>query len=242
MKTVLCYGDSNTYGYNPKDSTRFPKSVRWTGILQSLLDEKSAYNAVKAYLTATFNESDEAPSQPGPSFRIIEEGCNGRTTTTDDPFEGWKNGLTPLPPCLNTHKPVDIVILMLGTNDLKEVFHKTAAGIAKDAGRLVETIKKVTKEKQGFVPKIILVSPPLIGEDMPSSVFSTAFAPRSIEESKLFSENFQAIAEEKGCRFFDAARYAPPSKEDSLHFNEAAHRALALALFPVVWEEATCRN
>ena len=241
MKTVLCYGDSNTYGYNPKDSTRFPKNVRWTGVLQSLLDEKTAYDAVKAYLTSTFTEPEETivSSPMCPAFRIIEEGCNGRTTVTDDPFEGWKNGLTPLPPCLNTHKPVDIVILMLGTNDLKEIFHKTASGIAKDAGRLVDTIKKVTSEKQGFVPKIILVSPPLIGEDMPNSVFSTAFAPRSIEESKLFSENFRIIAEEKGCRFFDAAKYARPSKEDSLHFDETGHRSLALALFPVVLEEAT---
>ena len=212
---VLCFGDSNTWGYIPGAAghPRLDFDERWPGVLTRL-------SGVEA----------------------VEAGLCGRTAWFDDPRIPGRNGLAALPGILAESGSLDFAVVMLGTNDLKEVFHKTAAGIAKDAGRLVETIKKVTKEKQGFVPKIILVSPPLIGEDMPSSVFSTAFAPRSIEESKLFSENFQAIAEEKGCRFFDAARYAPPSKEDSLHFNEAAHRALALALFPVVWEEATCGN
>lgn len=93
MKTVLCYGDSNTYGYNPVNGLRYPQDVRWPGKLQSLL---------------------------GNGYQIIEEGCNGRTTVFDDPLEGWKNGLDYLRPCLNSHKPVDIVILMLGSNDLKK--------------------------------------------------------------------------------------------------------------------------
>ena len=96
MKTILCYGDSNTYGYNPSNGFRYPENVRWTGRLQSALGE---------------------------GYKIIEEGCNGRTTIFDDPLEGWKNGLGYLRPCLNSHKPVDIVIMMLGSNDLKETFH-----------------------------------------------------------------------------------------------------------------------
>ena len=199
MKTILCYGDSNTFGYNPVNGMRYPKDVRWTGRLQMLL----------------------------PDFVVIEEGCNGRTTVTDDPIEGWKNGLDYLKPCLNSHKPVDIVILMLGTNDLKEVFHLTAAEIAQNAGILVDTIQSFTKEKQGFIPKILLVSPPHIGEDMSTSFFSNSFAPQSIEESKLFAQNYKAVAEEKGCIFFDAAACIEPSKEDSLHLTEEAHRILA---------------
>ena len=168
---------------------------------------------------------------------IIEEGCNGRTTVADDPIEGWKNGLDYLKPCLNSHKPVDIVIMMLGTNDLKEIFHQTAKEIAENAGILVDTIQTFTKEKQGFIPKIILVSPPLIGEDMPNSVFSRSFAPRAIEESKLFSENYKAIADKKNCVFFDAAKYIGPSKEDSLHLTEDGHRVLAEELAKVVLQE-----
>ena len=140
LTTVLCYGDSNTFGYDPMTGMRYPKEIRWTGILASLLGE---------------------------DFNVIEEGCNGRTTVTDDPIEGWKNGLDYLKPCLNSHRPVDIVILMLGTNDLKEVFHLTAAEIADNAGILVDVIQSFTKEKQGFMPKIILVSPPEIGKACP---------------------------------------------------------------------------
>ncbi len=208
MTTILCYGDSNTYGYDPKTGLRYPKKIRWTGLLQSLLDQHA-------------NDSSASP------YLVIEEGCNGRTTVTDDPVEGWKNGLDYLKPCLNSHKPVDIVILMLGTNDLKEVFHLSAPEIAENAGILVDTIQSFTAEKQGFIPKIILVSPPHIGEDMLNSVFSGAFAPRSIEESKQFAEYYHAVAASKNCIFFDAATCVVPSKEDSLHLTEEGHRALA---------------
>ena len=99
MITVLCYGDSNTYGYIPETGMRYPRDIRYPGRLQLLLGE---------------------------DYAVIEEGCNGRTTIHDDPIDGWKNGLDYLKPCLNSHKPVDIVILMLGSNDLKETFHLTA--------------------------------------------------------------------------------------------------------------------
>ena len=137
MKTVLCYGDSNTYGYDPRTGFRYPSSVRWTCRLAALL---------------------------GDDYHVVEEGCNGRTTVFDDPIEGWKNGLGYLKPCLNSHKPVDIVVMMLGSNDLKETFHASPEQIAEGAGVLVETIQTFTREKQGFEPKIVLVCPPEIGE------------------------------------------------------------------------------
>ena len=118
---------------------RYPRDVRYPGRLQMLL---------------------------GDDYTVIEEGCNGRTTIHDDPIDGWKNGLDYLRPCLNSHKPVDIVILMLGSNDLKTTFHLTAEGIADGVAVLVDVIQTFTEEKQGFVPKIILVSPPEIGEGM----------------------------------------------------------------------------
>jgi len=89
MKTILCYGDSNTYGYNPVTGGRWPEDIRWTGRLQQLL---------------------------GDEYKVIEEGCNGRTTMYKAPGEGWKSGLEYLKPCLNSHKPVDAVVMMLGTN------------------------------------------------------------------------------------------------------------------------------
>ncbi len=210
MKNILCYGDSNTYGYNPQNGLRYPKDVRWPGYLQLLLN-----NAPDAYT-------------------VIEEGCNGRTTVTEDPNEPWKNGLDYLKPCLNSHKPLDIVILMLGTNDLKEYFHKTASQIATDAGVLVDNIKSFTASKQGYIPTVILVSPPQVGEDMPNSPFSNSFSPRSLAESKSFAKYFKAVAEEKGCIFFDAASCVEASKEDSLHLTASGHMALAEALYQVI--------
>ena len=115
MKTVMCYGDSNTWGYNPATQQRYPRDERWTGVLQELL---------------------------GADYRVIEEGLNGRTTVWDDPIEGYKNGREYLIPCLESQKPLDLVIIMLGTNDLKLRFSLPAYDIAEGAGVLVEIAQK----------------------------------------------------------------------------------------------------
>lgn len=200
MKTVLCYGDSNTYGYNPSNGLRYPQEVRWTGRLQNLL---------------------------GNGYRIIEEGCNGRTTVFDDPQEGWKNGMGYLRPCLNSHKPVDIVILMLGSNDLKETFHASARQIADGAGALVEVIEDFTREKQGFEPQIILVSPPEIGEGIVFSPFRGSFSADAVSRSREFPRWYAKIAEKYQCIFFNAADYIQPSQTDSLHLAPEGHARLA---------------
>ena len=169
MTTILCYGDSNTYGYNPVNGLRYPKDVRWTGVLQKLLGEQ---------------------------YAVIEEGCNGRTTVFEDIAEPWKAGLGYLKPCLNTHKPIDFVIMMLGSNDLKRMFHASAKEIADGAEQLVSIIKEFTKEKQGFMPKVILVSPPEIGADIATSEFARSFDEDAIERSKelpVFYEKIQRV-------------------------------------------------
>ena len=210
MKTVLCYGDSNTYGYVPETGMRYPKDVRYPGRLQILL---------------------------GNDYAVIEEGCNGRTTIHDDPIDGWKNGLDYLKPCLNSHKPVDIVILMLGSNDLKATFRLTAAKIADGAGALVDVIKAFTAEKQGYVPKIILVSPPEIGTGIKSSPFYGAFYEEAIEESRKFPEFYKAVADKKECIFFNAAEYIYPSAVDSLHLTPEGHGILAEKLYELIKKE-----
>ena len=207
MTTVLCYGDSNTFGHIPETGMRYPKEVRYPGRLQMLL---------------------------GKDFTVIEEGCNGRTTIHDDPIDGWKNGLDYLKPCLNSHKPVDIVVMMLGSNDLKTVFHMTAKEIAEGAGVLVDVIKTFCAEKQGFIPKIILVSPPEIGPGIKSSPFYGAFDEGAVAESKKFPEHYRAVAEKYGCIFVNAAEYISPSETDSLHLTPEAHRILAETLFQVI--------
>ena len=207
MKTVLCYGDSNTYGYDPSTGLRYPESIRWTARLQKLL---------------------------GSDYKVIEEGCNGRTTIYDDPIEGWKNGRDYLKPCLNSHKPVDIVIMMLGSNDLKEIFHLSPAEIAAGAEKLVKDIIDFTSEKQGFVPTIILVSPPEIGEGITNSPFYGSFYENAIERSKQFPELYKKVADANSCVFVDAAEHIKPSVVDSLHLSPEAHEKLAEVFAEVV--------
>ena len=172
----------------------------------------------------------------GDEYNVIEEGCSGRTTLYDDPIDGWKNGMDYLLPCLYSHRPIDIMILMLGSNDLKLTFHLTAEQIAESAGKLVDAVKSFTAEKQEFVPKIILVSPPEIGKDIRTSAFYGAFDEGSIEESKRFPEFFRKIANQRDCIFFDAAKYIYPSEEDSLHLTPEGHITLAKELAKVVMD------
>jgi len=203
QKTVLCYGDSNTYGYNPSNGLRYPSDIRWTGRLQMLL---------------------------GDGYRVIEEGCNGRTSVFEDPVEGWKTGKEYLRPCLNSHKPVDIFILMLGSNDLKDVFHASAQDIANGVAELVKIIQEFTKEKQEKVSEIILISPAEVGEGITNSPFSESFSEDPVGRSREFPKLYRQVAETYGCRFVNAAEYVKASEEDSLHFTPESHIALAEAL------------
>lgn len=207
MKTILCYGDSNTYGYDPATGFRYPETVRWTCRLAKLL---------------------------GAEYRVIEEGCNGRTTTITDPAEGWKNGRPYLLPCLNSHKPLDIVILMLGSNDLKKIYNRSAEEIAEGAGLLIEDIQSFMPEKQGYTPAIILVSPPEVGEEIRTSPFRDRFDADAAERSRELAKHYRKIAGIHDCIFFNAAEHIKPSALDSLHLDPDAHEKLAKELCRVV--------
>ena len=210
MKTVLCYGDSNTYGYTPGTGLRYPPSVRWTGRLRRILGE---------------------------DYAVIEEGCNGRTTVFDDLYEPWKNGRDYLKPCLNTHKPVDFVIFMLGSNDLKTSFHASAQEIAAGAEELIRIIRDFTAYKQGFVPSIILISPPQIREGIGRGGFGFEFDESAVDRSKEFPHYFRGVAERNGCIFLDAALYMQSSPVDCLHLDPEAHAVLADKLAELILQE-----
>ena len=204
---VLCYGDSNTYGHIPIDCGRYDKKTRWTGVLERLL---------------------------GGQYNIIEEGFNGRTTVFDNPDEPWKNGLAYLRPCLNSHKPVDVVILMLGSNDLKTVFHASAKDIADGVERLVCDIRNFTSSKQGFIPTIILMSPPVIGENICESPFNTSFDETAIERSKELPVWYEKVADKYGCIYVRTSDFIESSAEDSLHLTKEAHSKLANVLYDII--------
>jgi len=204
MKEILCYGDSNTWGYNPSTKERYERDERWTGILQTML---------------------------GDEYHIIEEGLNGRTTVWNDPIEGeYKNGKTYLIPCLESHKPLDLVIIMLGTNDLKKRFSVTPQDIAEGVGVLVDMVKQSGCGRNGHPPKVLLLAPPPLGR---LTEFSEIFE-GGPEKSKKFPAYYKRIAEEHGCEFFDTSRVVRSSDIDGVHFDKKSHRALGRAIAELV--------
>lgn len=203
MKTILCYGDSNTWGYDPVTQGRFPRDVRWPGVLRQTL---------------------------GPDYLVIEEGLNGRTTVWDDPIEGHKNGKTYLVPCLETHKPLDLVIIMLGTNDLKMRFSVPAYDIAKGAGVLVEIVQKSETGPDGRAPQVLLMAPPPLAK---LTGFAEMFA-GAPPKARQFAAQYRRVAEARGCHFFDTGTVITSSDLDGIHFEAEEHGKLGRAVAAVV--------
>jgi len=203
VKEILCYGDSNTWGYDPVTKERFDRDERWTGILQNML---------------------------GPDYHIIEEGLSGRTTVWDDPIEGYKSGKTYLIPCLETHKPLDLVIIMLGTNDLKKRFSVSAYDIAGGAGVLVDIVNKSAAGRMGKTPKVLLLAPPPLGK---LAEFAEMFE-GGAEKSRRLSQHYRNIAQQCGCEFFDTSTVIRSSDVDGVHLEKGDHEALGKAVGQIV--------
>ena len=190
---ILCYGDSNTWGQKPDRTGRYAADVRWTGVLQSLLGDK---------------------------FYVIEEGLGSRTTDLDYDRKPGRNGKTYLIPCLVSHTPIDIVVLMLGTNDLKIEYGRSAEEIALAINGLVADIKQYAQDKNGATPKIILVSPIHINDKAPSfyEFYKGYYDERSMQESHRLASEVSQVADETNCIFIDAATVSKPG-EDGIHFS-----------------------
>jgi lysophospholipase L1-like esterase len=199
VTNVLCYGDSNTWGSTPGSGERYPRDVRWTGVLRSEL---------------------------GPGHHVIEEGLPGRTTVWDDPIEGHKNGLTYLPPCLASHQPLDLVVLMLGTNDLKQRFSLSAFDIAQGAGVLARVVLSSAVGPGGRPPQLLLLAPPPLST---VSVYAELFT-GGREKSRGFAHRFAEVAEELGCDLLDTGTIIASSPIDGVHFEADDHRTLGRAV------------
>ena len=200
MRTVLCYGDSNTWGSDPETGDRFAPDVRWPGVLARGLGE---------------------------GFRVIEEGLPGRTTVRDDPIEGaHKNGRTYLRACLESHKPIDLVALMLGTNDLKERFGASASDIAQGAASLAEEILRSGCGPAGGAPAVLLISPPPVGR---LTEMAEMFG-GSAKKSARFAGHYRHFAGQSGCEFLDAGAVIASSDLDGIHLEADEHRKLGEAV------------
>lgn len=200
MKNILCFGDSNTFASHPLGG-RHPYDVRWTGRLQMLL---------------------------GSEYRVIEEGLGGRTTVYEDRIAPGRNGRPALPMAIATHNPIDLIIVMLGTNDLKEQYGATAWDMGKAMEELMRIIDTFPYAPHYKKPQVLLVSPVHVGERVEETFgcFTNAAAARSRKMASVYAP----VAKAFGAHFFDAATVARPSEEDQLHMDAQSHRALADAL------------
>jgi lysophospholipase L1-like esterase len=199
MATVLCFGDSNTWGYIPGTAGRYPRSVRWTGLLQASL---------------------------GPEVQVIEEGMNGRTTVLEDPTRMGRCGLTYLRPCLDSHAPIDLIVLMLGTNDLKHRFGMSPADIGANVTTLLNTIALSASGPGASPPPVLLVSPVHVYVRGPlAGIFADAY-----EKSRELGAIYQNLARTLGTHFLDAAEVAEVSPIDGVHLDQHGHAELARAI------------
>ena len=203
-RTVLCYGDSNTHGTSPIPQPgpmqRFEEPDRWPGVLRARL---------------------------GAGWKVIEEGLPARTTVHDDPIEGrHKNGLAYLQPCLESHLPIDVVTLMLGTNDLKTRFSVTAADIASSVELLLREILARGAGPGGGVPRLLLIAPVPIGEvGFLGAIFRDGAA-----KSRALAPLYEQVAARQGAAFLDAGSIIEVSPIDGIHFEPDQHRLLGDAV------------
>ena len=199
MKQILCFGDSNTYGYKPDKSGRFPWGVRWT----SILAEKF-----------------------GRDVNVIEEGLCGRTTIFDDVFRVGRKGSESFPAILESHTPLDLIIIMLGTNDCKTVYGATAGIIGKGVETLLEQVKKYSPDSD-----ILLISPIYLGENVYKEGFDVEFSKESIQVSKNLEAVYEKIALKNNIHFLRAQDFVSCSETDQEHLDAQAHKIFADAVY-----------
>jgi lysophospholipase L1-like esterase len=205
VATIVCFGDSNTWGFDPASGQRLPREVRWPGILRREL---------------------------GVQHEVVEEALNGRTTCWEDPFHEGRNARTYVQTCLWSHAPVDLVVIMVGTNDLKTHFHADAPQIAAGASGLVDLARRSLAGPGGVPPQVVLVAPPPLGPLTDRSELWGFGSGR--EKSTQLGRLYRIAAEWAGCAFLDAGEVVTTSPLDGVHLEASAHEHLGRAVAQVV--------
>lgn len=203
MKNILCFGDSNTYGLSPEwvhgKFGRHDIDTRWTGRLQKQL---------------------------GSEYRIIEEGLNGRTTVFDDPTGPYRCGIDYFQPCVESHIPLDLIIIMLGTNDAKGMFNASAMEIASGLGRLIQVAKNPSIYLASPVPKILIAVPVPLGEvalSGPDGITTREM----INKTKALAAAYKQIANMYGCEYLDLGQVTQTAPYEGIHLTAEAHALVA---------------
>ncbi|MGC2873275.1 GDSL-type esterase/lipase family protein [Ihubacter sp. mB4P-1] len=201
-KKILIYGDSNTHGFRVDNGLRYEPDERWTGVCQRFIAGKAD---------------------------LLEEGLNGRLTCFDEPGMSFRNGLAYIEACVRSHLPLDMICVMLGTNDLK-LPGMTAQIVARNAARVLEKAREVTLSKYPDKScEYTLIAPVQIGGELTEGPFGCEFALSSIEVSKGFRQAFADEAQRCGFLYFDASQYARPGDVDGLHLDVENHQKLGRA-------------
>ncbi len=210
MPRILCYGDSNTWGYAtvPRADDRYADHERWPNVMGTVL---------------------------GSNWTVLEEGLNGRTTVHADPIEGaYLDGSSTLVPILRSHMPLDVVAIMLGTNDLKARFGVGAYDIASGIGVLLGKMTLALAGRNGGVPKALVICPPPILNTFGKFDFFGEMFAGGREKSLRFPKFYQDVAKEAGASFFDAGTVIATSAYDGIHFDPNMQAKLGRTVAGVV--------
>ncbi len=196
MKQILCFGDSNTYGLIPGIQGRYEWGTRWSSILDECVRKKG--------------------------YRVIEEGLCGRTTIFDDRYRKGRKGTELLPILLEAHSPIEIVVLMLGTNDCKTAYGATPE-------RIGEGIEELINQIHNYNPaiRILLVSPIALGDKVWEEGYDVEFDKNSVSVSKELPRVYKSISKRRGIEFLAASDYAKPSSTDQEHMDAENHKQFA---------------
>ncbi len=202
---ILCYGDSNTWGcigrWEESDlpSKRYDPAHRWVCVLQEALGER---------------------------FHVISEGLGGRTTIYPSPGEEWKNGESYLKPCLHSHRPLDLVIIMLGTNDLQVNKQITLEELPVGISRLADMVLENRKAGRNGAPELLIIAPVEVRPSDPKGrvfVYPKFRCETGRALSLAFPRVYAEVAREKGCWFLNAQEFAQPGPADGVHFDAESH-------------------
>jgi lysophospholipase L1-like esterase len=207
-KRVLCFGDSNTWGYIPGGSHhRYAPDVRWTGILQNLL---------------------------GNDFEVIEEGLNSRGIVKGDPRPGkeGRSAIEYILPCLDTHDPLDYAVLFLGTNELKAEFDLSAMQIARNLEDLIEMISSKPSQFRDTKPQIIVIVPPVLDETTEYALKGNKYIGAHKKSLELKGE-YKKIAQEMKCSIVDVQNKLLTGS-DGVHLLPESHKLLAEEICRVI--------
>ncbi|MDD3369819.1 MAG: GDSL-type esterase/lipase family protein [Lachnospiraceae bacterium] len=215
MKNILCFGDSNTWGYDyttysgqTECAQRLPWDQRWPGMLQIKL---------------------------GQGYRVVEEAMNGRTTMCDDPYFPGVNGMKAFKIALDSHAPLDLVIIHLGVNDLKHMFCLTAGMIAFGNGALIQEAKK---SRYGYpAPQVMLIAPPPVRKNISDCIFGFSYGVDAYQKSCKFGKLYQSTAEQYDCAYLDCGKLDFRLNDlDGLHYAKEDHKKLAEAVLKKIKE------